>query len=147
MARQIAFESVYGIPPTKGTPGSAGYDLTYCRDEDIILKPGDQALIPLDLKVELPEDTVMILETRSSFAKQQIHVFGGVIDSDYRGSIGVFLQNSSTKPFTVSKNMKVCQGIIHITPKFEFKRVEKLENNTIRGEGSFGSTGSHIKDL
>lgn len=145
MSRQIEFESVYGVTPSRGTPGSAGYDLTYCREDDIVIEAGHSKLIPLDIKIKLCNDTVMLLETRSSFAKQQIYVLGGVIDSDYRGNIGCILQNSSSKPFTVSKNMKVCQGIIHHTPEFEFVRIDKIENDTSRGEGSFGSTGSHNK--
>lgn len=142
----IEFESEYNTVPTRGTPGSVGDDFTYKRDDDIVIQPQKCELIPLDIKIKLPENTGMMFMTRSSFAKQQIYVLGGVIDNDYRGTVGCLLQNSSDKPFTVTKDMKVCQGVTHFIPKTVYKRVDKLENDTLRGEGSFGSTGSHNKN-
>jgi dUTP pyrophosphatase len=64
----------------------------------------------------------------------------GVIDSDYRGEIMVALHNHSAVAQVVESGERVAQIVIapYVTATF----VEDELDNTIRGEGGFGSTGT-----
>lgn len=64
----------------------------------------------------------------------------GVIDADYRGSVGVILFNHSDADFEVKVGDRVAQLIIEkiVTPEVE--EVDDLDS-TVRGSGGFGSTG------
>ena len=78
---------------------------------------------------------------RSGLAwKHSIDVGAGVIDADYRGSVGVILFNHSDVDFEVKLGDRIAQLIIEkiITP--EVMEVEDLDC-TERGVGGFGSTG------
>lgn len=130
----------HGLVPVRGTNGSAGYDFIYNFDEEIVIKPGCNKLIDLDVKISLPENTVMILKTRSSFATKGVVVIGGVIDCDYRGVIKTILLNTSNENFVVTKGMKISQGIILNYNTVDFKETTKFTTNTERGEAGFGST-------
>lgn len=130
----------HGLIPVRGTNGSGGYDFIYNFDEDIVIKPGSNKLINLDIKMSLPENTVMFLKTRSSFATKGIMVLGGVIDSDYRGDIKTILLNTSNENFVVTKGMKITQGVILNYNTVIFKETTKFTTDTERGEGGFGST-------
>jgi dUTP pyrophosphatase len=65
----------------------------------------------------------------------------GVIDSDYRGTIAVKLVNDGGPPFTIKAGDRIAQGLIVPAPRIDFEVVSELED-TVRGEGGFGSTGS-----
>jgi len=134
----------HGAIPIRGTNGSAGYDFIYNLDKDIVIKAGSQELINLGVKISLPENSVMMLETRSSFAVKGVIVIGGVIDSDYRGEIKVNLLNTSKEDFVITKGMKITQGVILNYNKVVFKETTKFTTNTERGEGGFGSTDKEL---
>ena len=65
-----------------------------------------------------------------------------MIDSDYRGEVCVGLCNVSDKPYVIAPDERVAQMVIApvITP--EIVETDEL-GETRRGEGGFGSTGSH----
>ena len=65
----------------------------------------------------------------------------GVIDSDYRGEIMVALYNHSNQAVTIAKGDRVAQLVIAPYIKANFQEVDELED-TVRGEGGFGSTGT-----
>jgi dUTP pyrophosphatase len=75
-------------------------------------------------------------------AKHGIHCLAGVLDSGYRGEIGVVLQNLSGEEFLVEKNMRIAQMLIQPVATARLLEVEDLEE-TDRGAGGFGSTGTH----
>ena len=76
--------------PLKGSPGSAGFDLFSI--EDCVVKANDKYLVKTGLKMEIPEGYYGRIAPRSGLAsKKFIDVGAGVIDSDYRGEIGVLL--------------------------------------------------------
>ncbi len=81
------------------------------------------------------------IEERSSMAMKGIRVSGGIIDSDYRGSIGVILYNTGNEIFTINKGDRIAQLIIMtcIVPS-KITEVTQLEQ-TQRGGQGFGSTG------
>lgn len=132
------------ITPTYGTGFSAGADL-YSIDSDTSIKPGETAFIHTGLALEIPEGLVGLIYARSGLAcKQGLAPANkvGVIDSDYRGEIMIALHNHSSKVVVVTSGERVAQ--IVFTPYFtaDFTEVDKLED-TLRGEGGFGSTGKN----
>lgn len=133
--------------PVKGTKYSAGYDLF--STQTVTIPPKHRVLIKTDIGVILPRETYGRIAPRSGLAyKHGLDVFGGVIDSDYRGNIGVILFNSDSDEYTVNKGDKIAQLIIEkCFNNLEEKclTLEEAEYETEwftpRGEGGFGSTG------
>ena len=64
----------------------------------------------------------------------------GVIDSDYRGEIIVFLHNHGAAPQTISSGERIAQMVITPVLTPPYLEVEEL-TDTVRGTGGFGSTG------
>ncbi|XP_050233343.1 deoxyuridine 5'-triphosphate nucleotidohydrolase-like [Mercurialis annua] len=127
------------VLPTRGSPLSAGYDLASATEAKVPAR--GKALIPTDLSIAVPEGTYARIAPRSGLAwKHSIDVGAGVIDADYRGPVGVILFNHSDVDFEVKSGDRVAQLIIEkiITPNV--LEVEDLDD-TVRGEGGFGSTG------
>ena len=73
--------------------------------------------------------------------KYGIDVFAGVIDSGYRGDIGVILYNSQYNDYNVEKGDRIAQLVLQKVENFELVEVSDL-NNTDRSEAGFGSTGA-----
>ncbi|KAJ4964846.1 hypothetical protein NE237_016695 [Protea cynaroides] len=127
------------ILPKRASPLSAGYDLSSATETKVPAR--GKALVPTGLSIAIPEETYARIAPRSGLAwKHSIDVGAGVIDADYRGSIGVILFNHSDVDFEVKPGDRIAQLIIEkiITP--EVLEVEDLDS-TVRGEGGFGSTG------
>jgi dUTP pyrophosphatase len=135
-----------GVRPTQGTPGSAAYDLTANIPEDIptTIAPGKFKVIPTGTFIELPQGTAALVLPRSGLAaKHGITVLNspGLIDSDYRGEIGVILHNvSRSEEFVIQKGMRIAQLMVIKVPDLILVAEQKL-SDTVRGTGGFGSTG------
>lgn len=132
------------IIPTRGTTGSAGMDLYACIDNEITIAPNQLKIIPTGIAIALPSsDVAAFLYARSGLGvKHGICLSNGVgvVDSDYRGEICVGLCNVSSEPYTISKNERIAQMVIAPVVMAEFTEVTELDE-TLRGEGGFGSTG------
>jgi dUTP pyrophosphatase len=128
----------YAKIPSYGSSESAGFDIYAIADE--IAKPGEVKMIPTGLSFEIPEGTHLQVWDRSSLGKKGIHMYGGIIDSDYRGEFHFLLYNSTSEDFEIKKGDRVCQVLLLPVFRAEFKEVSNLED-TDRGEGGFGSTG------
>ena len=130
------------VTPTFGSEYAAGADL-YSAEEELVINPGETKFIGTGIATEIPVGTVGLVYARSGLAcKKGLAPANkvGVIDSDYRGEIKVALHNHGLTPQTVLKGERVAQMVI--TPYFAVNYVEKDElNETVRGEGGFGSTG------
>ena len=74
--------------------------------------------------------------------KHFLDVGAGVIDSDYRGPVGVVMFNFSDMDFNVSQGDRIAQLIIEKIAMLDVVKVEDLDD-TSRGAGGFGSTGSN----
>ena len=77
--------------------------------------------------------------TRSSYVLKNLTVEGGVIDSDYRGLLYVFIRNHNDMDYLVKRDEKIAQLIFL---KCEYPELNKVEESsqTVRGEDAFGST-------
>lgn len=126
--------------PTRGSAESAGLDLY--ATEEFWLPPLSRKTTPLQLKIRIPKGHYGRIAPRSGLAaKHHIGVGAGVIDSDYRGEVGVVLFNhSSTEAFKVNHGDRIAQLILEKISIAEVIEVQDLEE-TERGSGGFGSTG------
>ncbi len=126
--------------PTKGSEHSAGYDLYSCCNG--LVYPQERMLIKTGIVLEIPEGFYGRIAPRSGLAlKNGIDVMAGVIDSDYRGEIGVILYNTDKNtPFHIKIGDRIAQLIIEKYYTFDLQE-EQIINSTERGSGGFGSTG------
>lgn len=132
------------IVPTYGTQYSAGADLYACLEEAVTIQPGATYLVKTGIAMEIPEGYVGLVYARSGLAcKKGLAPANkvGVIDADYRGEIMVALHNHSTEAVTVEPSERVAQMVIAPFLAVDYQVVEEL-NETVRGEGGFGSTGT-----
>lgn len=132
--------------PEYATDGSAALDLRAAIDEgsQIRIEPGERALIPTGIHIS-PEtkNAVAIVAARSGLAiKKGISLSNGigVIDSDYRGEICVGLINHGSETFTVERGDRIAQLMFMPVILADFTVCAELDD-TLRGEGGFGSTG------
>ena len=133
-----------GLPlPASMTSGSAGCDLTAAVTDDVVLKPGERALIPTGLILDIPEGFEGQIRPRSGLAINHgitLPNSPGTIDSDYRGEVKVILMNLGQDDFVVRRGERIAQMIISSVEKVRFVLREEL-TATARSEGGFGHTG------
>lgn len=129
--------------PTKGSEYAAGYDLYACLSQDVEISPGETAVIPTGLCLELPNGYAGFVYARSGLATKKGLAPAnkvGVCDSDYRGEYLVALYNQSEKTAVVKNGERIAQLVIAPYLDVEFVQEENL-SETNRGSGGFGSTG------
>ncbi|WP_292054859.1 MULTISPECIES: dUTP diphosphatase [unclassified Brevundimonas] len=131
--------------PAYETPGSAGMDLRAAigEDEVLTLEPGARTLVPTGLKIALEPGFEAQVRPRSGLAlKHGITTLNspGTIDSDYRGELGVILINHGQVPFEIRRGERIAQMVIARHEQCKIIVTQALDD-TIRGEGGFGSTG------
>lgn len=127
-------------PPERANPGDLGYDLFAL--EHLVIAEGETKVIRTGLALEFPEGWGAIIKDRSSVAVKGVTVSAGVIDNGYRGEIKIALFNHSGNNYAVERDMKIAQLIPTPVTDWLVTVVEKLDD-TERGEGGFGSSGSH----
>lgn len=134
--------------PRKATQYSACYDLFVPRDFKEAVVPGRSLLndnkitFPLGIKVALPPNTVMLINSRSGMGfKHQVRLSNcqGVIDSDYRDELMIQLVNDSKDPITIHPNDRI--GQFWIQPVWFVNIIEVDELDKTDRNGGFGSTG------
>ena len=141
MEIKIKSESV--IVPAYETAGSAGMDIRAYLKEPVELLPGQRALIPTGIYLEIPEGYEVQIRARSGLAiKRGIGLVNGIgtIDSDYRGEVKIALINWGDEPFVISNGERVAQMVAARYEKVEFTVADEL-SETERGSGGFGHTG------
>ena len=122
------------------TDGNAGFDL-YATEEGSIA-PNERMMVPVGICTSFSPEYYMRVAPRSGLAvKSGINVLAGVIDSSYRGEWKVILHNTSTTYFHFEIGDRIAQAIPEKISTEEFTFVERL-NDTERGAGGFGSTGT-----
>ena len=140
---KIKIRSISGRLPSYETSGAAGMDIRAFLKEPVTIEPGQRALIPTGLFMEIPAGFEAQIRARSGLAiKNGIGLVNGIgtIDSDYRGEIKVPLINWGDESFTVNDGDRIAQMIIASYETAEWKLSEEL-SDTERGGGGFGHTG------
>ena len=130
--------------PEYETPGSAGLDVR-CT-ETIVLNPGERILAKTGLFVEIPLGYELQVRPRSGLAlKQGLTVLNtpGTVDAGYDGEIKVIIFNTTNKPITINKGMKVGQAVLCPVVCGKYVEIEMVQNieKRERGINGFGSTG------
>jgi len=142
MKVRIVNKSKHSLPGYS-TAFAAGMDLRASLDESIVLDPGERALIPTGLFIELPRQYEAQIRPRSGLAlKKGISIVNspGTIDSDYRGEVGIILINMSKEPFIVNDGERICQMVVAKHETIEWEETDNLDDSE-RGSGGFGHTG------
>ena len=130
--------------PEYATLGSSGMDVRANIAEPLVLQPLSRDLVPTGLFVEIPLGYEIQIRPRSGLAiKQGITCLNtpGTIDADYRGEIKVILINLSNEPQTIHPADRIAQMVVQKVEQIQWVQVDEL-NESDRGTGGFGSTGS-----
>jgi dUTP pyrophosphatase len=138
-------EHAAGLPiPVRMTPGSSGCDVCAAVTVDVVLAPGERALIPTGFCFEIPIGYEIQVRPRSGLAiKHGVTLLNtpGTIDADYRGEVKIILINFGSADFKISRGDRIAQLVVaqvaHNTIFIETAEVEA----TARGSGGFGHTG------
>lgn len=132
------------VEPKYNYESDSGFDLHSI--EEVQLEPFGRALIKTGLKFSIPHGYELQIRPKSGLAlKQGLTVLNtpGTVDQGYTGEIMVIVFNTNNTQLTVSKGMKIAQGVL--CPVAAGRSVllhEVVEiNQKDRGENGFGSTG------
>ncbi|MEW5910125.1 MAG: dUTP diphosphatase [Thermodesulfobacteriota bacterium] len=129
--------------PKYMTPSSSGMDICAAIEREMIINPGEIALIPSGFAVSIPTGYEAQIRPRSGLAvRYGIGIINspGTIDSDYRGEIKVAVINWGQNPFTFYRGDRVAQMVIQRVYQVKIELTEHLDE-TIRNSGGFGHTG------
>jgi dUTP pyrophosphatase len=135
-----------GLPlPAYQSAHAAGLDVVAAipADAPVLIAPGDRALVPTGLVLEIPAGYEAQVRPRSGLAiKHGMTLLNspGTIDADYRGELKVIMINHGSEPFAVRRGDRIAQLIVAPVSHVEIAEVEEL-GATARGQGGFGSTG------
>ena len=125
--------------PKRSTSRAAGYDLSAAHD--CTIPAGGKGLVKTGLSISFPAGLYARIAPRSGLAlKKFIAVGAGVVDSDYRGDVGVVLFNHGDQDFQVKMGDRIAQLILERIDTPPVQEVQDLAG-TERGTGGFGSTG------
>ena len=132
--------------PEYATPGSAGLDIAaaVAEGEPMELQPGARALVPTGLRLAVPEGYEAQIRPRSGLALRHglmLPNSPGTIDSDYRGELQIVVMNAGSEPIRIERGMKIAQLLLMPVPRVAWRECAELDE-TERGEGGFGSTGT-----
>ncbi len=129
--------------PSYATPGSAGMDLRSASVEPVVISPGQRALVPTGLILEIADGYEGQVRPRSGLAlKNGISLVNspGTIDSDYRGEVKVIMINLGDDHFMVNHGDRIAQLVIAPVIQAQIVEIDEISESE-RGDGGFGSTG------
>ena len=130
--------------PANATAGAAGMDVVSA--EDTVLAPGARHAVATGIAVAIPHGFEIQVRPRSGLAlKHGITVANapGTIDSDYRGEVKVILVNLGSEAFDIRRGDRIAQLVLAPVTRASWLPVDELDE-TVRGEGGFGSTGGVV---
>jgi dUTP pyrophosphatase len=127
--------------PVRSSDGASCFDI--CALEGGTIAPGQRALVKTGLQMAVPRGFEIQVRSRSGHAaKAGVFVLNspGTVDSDYRGEVGIILQNSGAAAFAYAAGDRIAQIAVCPVEMCASVEVESL-SETGRGAGGFGSTG------
>lgn len=143
-AIKISIRNISDNPlPDYATPGSSGMDVRAHLNSSLTLNPGERALVPTGLFVELPEGYELQVRPRSGLAIRQgltLVNSPGTIDADYRGEIKIIMINLSAVEQVINPGDRIAQLVLQEVSKIMWIETNEL-NETTRAHGGFGHTG------
>ncbi len=132
------------VLPQQAHIGDAGFDLVYSKP--IELAPLQRLQAMLGYSVEIPENHVGLVCPRSGLAlKMGLTVLNapGIIDSGYRGELGIILINLSNQNISLPPKTKIAQMVVTQCISERVELVNSLSSSD-RGEDGFGSTDNSV---
>lgn len=129
--------------PERKSIGAAGYDLTACTDSRVTILPHSTVFIPSGLAFAIPKGYFGAIYARSGLATKvglRPATCVSVIDSDYRGEVGLPIHNDTDKIHYIEPGERVAQIVFQKAFTPEIEEVDTLDE-TDRGSNGFGSTG------
>lgn len=125
--------------PERQHPTDAGADLFSMETLEIL--PNEQKLVDTGIAIKIPRGFAGFIFNRSSQGKNGISIPNsvGVIDSDYRGNLKVLLKNNSQVAYEITAGDRIAQLVVQ---RIELPVFYDAWNDTQRGLGGFGSTGT-----
>ena len=125
--------------PQRAHATDAGADLF--SNEDLEIYPDEQKLVDTGIAIKIPQGFAGFVYNRSSQGKKGITIphSVGVIDSGYRDTIKVLLKNIGDDPYKIATGDRIAQLVIQ---KVELVGFKDIWNDSTRGTGGFGSTGT-----
>ena len=130
--------------PRYAKPGDAGADIV--SRIDVMLAPGERALVPTGIAIALPVGYVALVHPRSGLAiKHGVTMVNSpvTVDAAYRGELQIILINHDRhEAISFKRGDRIAQLVIQRVEQAEFIEVSELPGSG-RGEGGFGSTGVH----
>lgn len=138
--------NIWGKPAYE-SDGAAGMDLRACIDKPLVLG-WEKVKLHLGVAVAIPKGHMGVLVPRSSTGSKGLELVNtmGVIDSDYRGEIIAWVRNKYPEhPLEIQPGDRIVQLIILPVATFAsitYKTSFDPNEDTVRGDGGFGSTGA-----
>lgn len=130
--------------PAYARPGDAGADLA--TTVDVVLEPGERALVGTGVAVALPEGYAGFVHPRSGLAARAglgVVNAPGTVDSGYRGEIKVCLVNHDRQEaVSLRRGDRIAQLVVQRVEHAVFEVVDELPESQ-RNAGGYGSTGGH----
>jgi dUTP pyrophosphatase len=129
--------------PHYESAGAAGMDVEAAVQGELVIEPGEMALVPTGFAVALPSGYELQVRPRSGLAvKYGLTILNspGTIDSDYRGEIKIALINLGSKPYVIHHGDRIAQLVLAPVTRARLVVVETLDQ-TVRAAGGFGHTG------
>jgi dUTP pyrophosphatase len=132
----------HAVIPANAYAGDAGVDLHALGS--YTLQPFERTLIKTGIAIAIPEGYGGFVLPRSGSAiRDGLSLVNapGLIDSNYRGEIGVIAINLDAKqPIEIHDGDRVAQLVVMRVENLAFTEVAELDD-TVRGSGGFGSSG------
>ena len=139
------------VIPIFAHPTDTGFDLFTCEDVEIM--PHKKVIARTGLIFEIPKGWGIQIKNKSGITVKgvptksgknaDITIYEGTIDMDYRGEVGIMIKNEEEQSITIPKHTKIAQGVLRKVYHCTFAEVKEV-NETVRGEGGFGSTGNTL---
>lgn len=131
--------------PAYETDGAAGADIRANLPDrgSLTLAPGVRQLVSTGLRMAIPRGFEVQLRPRSGLALKHgitLPNSPATIDSDYRGPLGIIVQNTGSEDFVITHGDRIAQMIVAPVVQAQFAQVDTLDE-TDRGMGGYGSTG------
>lgn len=132
------------IVPTYAHETDAGADLY--SNEDVTIWPGERHTVRTGIAIDIPNGYVGLIHSRSGLAANQgLMVLNapGTVDPGYQGEIKVIIYNSDPYiPVDIKKGDRIAQLVLQKFESIYFDIVDDFTDQSARGQGGFGSTGS-----
>lgn len=130
--------------PTRAHDTDAGLDLYVPEGQGCLVRPGAVYTVNMGVRVAIPDGYYGQLALRSSAGAKGLTIphGAGVIDSGYRGDLKVMV-TALAEPVLVAAGERICQLIVLPLPHVDVEN-GVVDDNTDRGEGGFGSTGTGL---